>query len=94
MTNSHDIEMLYPVVRAGRAVRAPHGRSRCRPGKLHADKTYGNAELRWRYGMARRRIAPQVQRTTRPSPVEDQTMTAWPTGYHGLLRRHGRPDAT
>lgn len=50
--NTHDSHALKPLVLAIPAIKSRRGRRRRKPGKLHADKAYDQAELR---GWLRRR---------------------------------------
>lgn len=44
--NTHDSQLLLPLVDCVAPIRPPRGRPRRRPGKLHADKAYDVPALR------------------------------------------------
>jgi len=58
--NTHDSQLLLPLLDSIAPIRSPRGRPRCRLGKLHADKAYDQpaprAEIR------RRGIAVRIAR--------------------------------
>lgn len=93
--NTNDADALRPLVRAIPAVRSRRGPRRRRPGKLHADKAYDQAELRvW---VRDRGIAVRIARKGietseklgRHRWVIERTL-AWLTGYRRLTLRYER----
>ena len=44
--NTHDSQLMLPLVDSIAPIRSPRGRPRHRPGKLHADKAYDQKTLR------------------------------------------------
>nr|WP_281182722.1 IS5 family transposase [Nocardia miyunensis] len=93
--NVHDSQALRPLVKAIPAVRSRRGPRRRRPGKLHADKAYDQAELRlWvRRHVIAVRIARKgiesAERLGRHRWVIERTVS-WLTGYHRLNIRYDR----
>lgn len=93
--NSGDAFALQPLVRAIPAVRSRRGPRGRRPGKLHADKAYDQADLRAR--LRGRGIAVRIARKgTEASDklgkhrwVTERTL-AWLTGYRRLTLRYER----
>jgi IS5 family transposase len=58
--NTHDSQLLIPLVDAVAPTRVPRGRPRHRPAKLHADKAYDQKVLRAE--LRRRGITPRIAR--------------------------------
>jgi transposase len=93
--NTNDALALQPLVRAIPAIRSRRGPRRRKPGKLHADKAYDQADLRaWVRGrgiavrIARKGIE-AADRLGRHRWVIERTM-AWLTGYRRLTLRYER----
>jgi transposase len=93
--NVNDAVALQPLVRAIPAIRSRRGPRRRKPGKLHADKAYDQADLRaWLRG---RGIAVRIARKGievsdklgRHRWVIERTM-AWLTEYRRLTLRYER----
>jgi transposase len=91
----NDAFALRPLVRAVPAIRSRRGPRRRRPGKLHADKAYDQADLRaW---VRSRGIAVRIARRGietsgklgRHRWVIERTL-AWLTGYRRLTLRYER----
>jgi transposase len=93
--NVNDAFALPPLVRAIPAVRSRRGPRRRKPGKLHADKAYDQADLRaWVRGrgiavrIARKGIETS-EKLGRHRWVIERTL-AWLTGYRRLTLRYER----
>jgi transposase len=93
--NTHDSQLMLPVVDAVPAIAGRRGRPRRRPGKLHADKAYDQPALR--AGLRRRGITARIARrgiesATRlgrhPSHIERSF--SWLMRYRRLVRRYDR----
>jgi transposase len=93
--NVNDAFALQPLVQAIPAVRSRRGPRRRRPARLHADKAYGQADLRgW---LRDRGIAVRIARKGietsdklgRHRWVIERTL-AWLTGYRRLTLRYER----
>jgi transposase len=58
--NTHDSQLMLPLVDSVAPIRSPRGRPRHRPGKLHADKAYDQKALRAELRL--RGIRPRIAR--------------------------------
>lgn len=93
--NTHDSQVLKPLVQAIPAVKSRRGPRRRKPGKLHGDKAYDQPALRrWvrdqgmRVRIARTGIEPR-DKLGRHRWVVERTF-AWLTGYRRLTLRYER----
>jgi transposase len=93
--NTHDSHALKPLVNAIPAITSRRGPRRRKPGKLHADKAYDQADLRrW---VRNRGIGVRIARKGIESPdrlgkhrwVIERTI-AWFSGYRRLTLRYER----
>jgi transposase len=93
--NTHDSQLLLPLVDAVPAIRGRRGRPRRRPRKLHADKAYDQpalrAQLRRRGIIARiaRRAVESSQRLGRHRWRIERSFS-WLMRYRRLVRRYER----
>jgi transposase len=93
--NTHDSHALKPLVLAIPAIKSWRGPRRRKPGKLHADKAYDQAELRsW---LRARGIAVRIARKGIESSEKlgkhrwvIERSVAWLFGYHRLSVRYDR----
>ena len=93
--NTNDAAALKPLIRGVPAIRSRRGPRRRRPGKLHADKAYDQAELRaWVHErgigvrIARKGIE-SSQKLGKHRWVIERTI-AWMFGYRRLSIRYER----
>lgn len=93
--NTHDCKLLLPLIDAIAPIRAPSGRPRHRPRKLHGDKGYDHRfireGLRGRGVTARiaRRGVESSKRLGRHRYVIERTLE-WITRFRRLQRRYER----
>lgn len=93
--NTHDSQMLKPLVRRIPAVKSPRGPRRRRPGRLRADKAYHSADtLAW---LRARRIVPRIARPGIDTSErlgrhrwKIERSFAWLFGYRRLTVRYER----
>jgi transposase len=93
--NTNDAAALKPLVKAIPAIKSRRGPRRHKPGKLHADKAYDQADLRrWvrdrgiKVRIARKGVESN-DKLGRHRWVIERTM-AWLTGYRRLTLRYER----
>jgi transposase len=93
--NTHDSQLLLPLIDAVPAIRGRRGRPRRRPRKLHADKAYDQPKLRAalrRRGItariARRAVDPSTRLGRHRWRIERSL--SWLMRYRRLVRRYDR----
>jgi transposase len=93
--NTHDAQLLVPLLDSLAPIRSRRGPARARPGKLHADKAYDNqylrGELRYRrigIRLARKGIESST-RLGRHRWVSERSQS-WLMRYRRLMRRYDR----
>ena len=93
--NTHDSQLLIPLLDSYRPIRSPRGRPRQRPAKLHADKAYDQPVLRAE--VRRRGIAVRIARKGVESSQRlgrhrwiIESCLSWLTRYRRLNRRYDR----
>jgi transposase len=93
--NTHDSQLLIPLVDAVAPTRIPRGRPRHRPAKLHADKAYDQRALRAE--LRRRGITPRIARKGIESSTRlgrhrwiVESSLSWLLRNRRLVRRYDR----
>jgi transposase len=93
--NTHDSQLLIPLVDAVAPTRVPRGRPRHRPAKLHADKAYDQRALRT--ALRRRGITPRIARKGIESSTRlgrhrwiVESSLSWLLRNRRLVRRYDR----
>lgn len=93
--NTHDSQLLMPLLDSIAAIRSARGRPRHRPAKLHADKAYDQPALRReirRRGIAVRIARKGVESSTRLGRHRwvVEACLSWLTRNRRLIRRYDR----
>ena len=93
--NTHDSQLMVPLLDSLAPVRSRRGRPRCRPGKLHGDKAYDIPALRaeiLRRGIKVRIARKNVESTTRLGRHRwvVEACLSWLLNNRRLVRRYER----
>jgi transposase len=93
--NTHDSQLLVPLLDSLAPVRSRRGRRRARPAKLHGDKAYNNQYIR--ADLRHRRITARLARPGIDSSVRlgrhrwvIERSLSWLMRYRRLVRRYER----